>query len=216
MLPTDFQLQGVVPGHRHNFWSILSQVLFPGVENLNARMDGTKNLLRGKPLCPRAAGQSSCLLKHSNRSCTSVRPLHPQPLHISSCLYPGVEHCCFCAADGSLKWYCLARKINQRLMAEQSRFKSTSSGCFQLISASHPIVPCKESLSSCQKKTCLNVLPGAECLALKVHSNEPKYTFMTALVCTKQHLAAMKYLFCSCHCVQSDTEALAGPQGTNI
>lgn len=33
VLPTVLQLQGVVPGHRHGFWSILSRVLFPGVDN---------------------------------------------------------------------------------------------------------------------------------------------------------------------------------------
>lgn len=108
--------------------------------SLNDRMDGTNNLLRDKPLCPtaagtasaaaaRAAGQNSCLLKQELHS--SEASASPQPLHINNCQCPGAEHCFFYAADNSLKWYCLAKKINQRLMGEQSRFKSTSSGCFQ-------------------------------------------------------------------------------------
>lgn len=79
---------------------------------------------------------------------------------------------------------------------------------FQLLSADfcfHPIVPCEKRLSS--SKTCWNILPGAECLVLKIQSNKPQHVLVTALVWTKQHLAAcsraaMKYLFCSCRCAK--------------
>lgn len=40
VLPVVFQLQGVVPSQWHNFWRILSRVLFPGVENQSERQNG--------------------------------------------------------------------------------------------------------------------------------------------------------------------------------
>lgn len=76
----------------------------------------------------------------------------PQPLHINNCQYHRVEHCFFCAVDNSLKWYCLARKINQRVMGEQARFKSMSSSCFHLTSASVPSCPVRKVSAAARQK----------------------------------------------------------------
>lgn len=127
-LPTFFSAAGSCP--RHNSWSILSQVPFPGVEN---RSEPGREWM-GLKIC---LGISPCVLVLLGRTAacsdrSSEASESPQPLHVNNWQRPGVEHCCFCAADNSLKWYCLAKKISQRLTGEQSRFKSSSSGCFWL------------------------------------------------------------------------------------